>query len=525
MHRMNKKQELRRNFRFLSIFGYSLILGNGWVYSSTGAIAPLTNGGTAGGIWIYLIVIIGMCFSTLSMAEMASMAPTAGGQYHWVSEFAPREHERFLSYLTGWLCKQVLGWQTGLCATAYGAALALQAMIAINHADYSVPQWQGCVLTIAIVLITIFFSNFTMKRTWLFHADSYTDTVFLRRLPLFEGVMLAIHVMGFFAIFIIMWVMGDKSPTKQVWTEFADPSGWGSYGVATLVGSLGASGALLGSDSAAHLAEELKDAAWVLPRSMVATAAVNYSLTFIMVVTFMTVNGGDLDQLLGTSYAQPYVQILYNVTQSKAGGTGYQIYCLSHRLLFANTTLRLTFIIFILTMFGTVNQVTTASRQLWSFARDRGLPFSSYLSHVRPGWDVPLNAITVTLVFALIISFIILGSPVAVFTLSSISVSDLYSSYIICVGRVAWRRIKGQPLLPSRFSLGKAGLAINLIALAFLSVQWIFLFFPTAPHPTAPNFNWTCLVFGVAVVWSLAYYYLWGKKEYQGPVEYVRKGE
>ncbi|KAK5156749.1 hypothetical protein LTS14_004962 [Recurvomyces mirabilis] len=307
MHRMNKKQELRRNFRFLSIFGYSLILGNGWVYSLTGAIAPLTNGGTAGGIWMYLIVIIGMCFSTLSMAEMASMAPTAGGQYHWVSEFAPREHQRFLSYLTGWLC--VLGWQTGLCATAYGAALALQGMIAINHADYAVPQWQGCVLTIAVVLITIFF-----------------NTVFLRRLPLFEGVMLAIHVMGFFAIFIIMWVMGDKSPTKQVWTEFADPSGWGSYGVATLVGSLGASGALLGSDSAAHLAEELKDAAWVPPRSMVATAAVNYSLTFIMVVNpaFMTVNGGDLDQLLGTSYAQPYVQILYNVTQSKAGGTGYQ---------------------------------------------------------------------------------------------------------------------------------------------------------------------------------------------------------
>lgn len=78
---MNKKQELRRNFRFLSIFGYSLILGNGWVLALIGAIAPLTNGGTAGGIWGYLIVICGLFFTTLSMAEMASMAPTAGGQY------------------------------------------------------------------------------------------------------------------------------------------------------------------------------------------------------------------------------------------------------------------------------------------------------------------------------------------------------------------------------------------------------------------------------------------------------------
>lgn len=107
MYRLNKVQELQRNFRFLSIFGYSLILGNGWVIALIAAIIPLTNGGTAGGIWIYFIVIVGLCFSTLSMAEMASMAPTAGGQYHWVSEFAPRSKQRFLSYMTGWLCVSV----------------------------------------------------------------------------------------------------------------------------------------------------------------------------------------------------------------------------------------------------------------------------------------------------------------------------------------------------------------------------------------------------------------------------------
>lgn len=92
MWRLNKKQELRRNFRFLSIFGYSLILVNGWVLAIIGVIAPLTNGGTAGAIWGYLIVICGLFLSTLSMAEMASMAPTAGGQ----CVASP-------SHLTGWL--------------------------------------------------------------------------------------------------------------------------------------------------------------------------------------------------------------------------------------------------------------------------------------------------------------------------------------------------------------------------------------------------------------------------------------
>jgi choline transport protein len=92
--------------------------------------------------------------------------------------------------------------------------------------------------------------------------------------------MLGVHVVGFFAIFLVMWVMGDKSPSKEVWFQFGDYSGWGSYGLAKLVGSPGASGSLFGADSAAHLSEELKDASWVLPRSMIATAAANYSLTF-----------------------------------------------------------------------------------------------------------------------------------------------------------------------------------------------------------------------------------------------------
>ena len=34
---------------------------------------------------MFLITCVFMFFVMLSMAEMASMAPTAGGQYHWVS--------------------------------------------------------------------------------------------------------------------------------------------------------------------------------------------------------------------------------------------------------------------------------------------------------------------------------------------------------------------------------------------------------------------------------------------------------
>lgn len=60
---------------------------------------------------MFLIVCVGMFFRMLPMAEMASMwhitsqdrrsMTNSGGQYHWVSEFAPREYRKLLSYLVG----------------------------------------------------------------------------------------------------------------------------------------------------------------------------------------------------------------------------------------------------------------------------------------------------------------------------------------------------------------------------------------------------------------------------------------
>ncbi|KAM0723695.1 hypothetical protein Q7P37_000683 [Cladosporium fusiforme] len=456
MQRLGKKQELMRNFSFAATFGYSLILGNGWVLSTIGLIVPLANGGTAGTIWMYLVVATGSMFTVLSMAEMASIAPTAGGQYHWVSEFAPKKYQRFLSYLTGWL--SVLGWQTALVGTAYSAALAVQGMIALNDPNYAMPAWHGVLLTIGMVLLTIIF-----------------NTVLLRKLPSFEGAMLAIHVLAFIVIFTILWVMGDRSPAKQVFTEFSDPMGWGNVGLATLVGSVSGAADMLGGDSAVHLGEEVRDASRVLPLSMLATAVVNYSFIFVMVIALVTVKGASIDELLETPYAQPYVHIYYNVTQSKEGATA------------------LTALIFILLFFGVNNQVTTTSRQLWSFARDKGLPWHEFLSRVVPGWAIPLNAVVVSLTFSVVLSLIILGSPVAFWTLTSLCTSSLYASYILCTACVLWRRVSEGGLPPSRFSLGMFGLPCNLIALLFQCVLLVFMFFPVAPNPDVPNFNWAIL--------------------------------
>lgn len=81
MHRMGRKQELRRNFHSVSILGLAAVTMATWIAMLMANIFSLINGGLAGTIWVYFASWI--CTMTLvaSLAEMASMAPTSGGQY------------------------------------------------------------------------------------------------------------------------------------------------------------------------------------------------------------------------------------------------------------------------------------------------------------------------------------------------------------------------------------------------------------------------------------------------------------
>jgi choline transport protein len=242
----------------------------------------------------------------------------------------------------------VIGWQAAMATTAFAATQQLQGLIALNAPSYVIQGWHTTLFAVAITAFAIL---------W--------NTVFVRKLPLLEGIGLTLHVFGFFSFVVVLWVMGPRSDAKTVWTNFQDNSGWGSKGVATLVGILGPIVTLIGSDSSCHLSEELKDAAWVLPRAMVATALVNYALGFIMTVTIMSTLGDDIPGLLTTPLGQPWIQVLLNATESRVG------------------TSILTAVLCLLLLFCAINQITTSSRQLFAFARDKGLPFSDFLARVR----------------------------------------------------------------------------------------------------------------------------------------------
>ncbi|KAL6918845.1 hypothetical protein ACHAPO_010537 [Fusarium lateritium] len=485
MYRLGKTQDLRRNFRFLSIFGFSMILMCSWEFSLSVATIGLVNGGTAGLIWMFFICWMGFLLVNISMAEMASMAPTTGGQYHWVSEFAPPKYQKLTSYLMGWMC--VLGWQVACAATAFIAGTQIQGLIILNNPNYFPHPWHGTLLSIAVAAFTVVF-----------------NTLLARKLPLIEAIVLVIHIFAFFGILVTLWVLSPRANAKDVFTQFSDGGGWGSLGGSALVGIIAGTIPLLGGDAAVHMSEELRDASSTLPKAMILTTVVNGFFGWMMVITFCFCIG-DLGQVISSPTGQPFMQVFLNSTQSVASATAMSTFIVA------------------MTIFANLTVVATASRQLYAFARDHGVPFDSWFSRVPTGYDVPINAIMVTFVTSCLLSLLNIGSPVALNSITSMATTGQLSSYIVCISCMAWRRCAKQPILPSKFNLGRWGLPINIASVVFLLIIFVLAFMPGNPNPTAAEMNWSIVMYAAVSIFAVIYYILCGKHRYEGPVAYVRK--
>lgn len=63
--------------------------------------AVLTNGGPEALAWGIVIVVCGAMAQSASLAEMASMQPIAGAQYHWTHYLAPPNQKKFITWMQG----------------------------------------------------------------------------------------------------------------------------------------------------------------------------------------------------------------------------------------------------------------------------------------------------------------------------------------------------------------------------------------------------------------------------------------
>ncbi|KAH6976168.1 amino acid permease [Ilyonectria sp. MPI-CAGE-AT-0026] len=479
---LGHQQELNRSFSLPALGALCLCLMATWEALSTVIAAALVSGGPPCLFYNYVLSFLCTMCIVVSLGEIASIYPTAGGQYHWVAALCPESTKSAASWATGWIS---VGGQIVLTASAaFAAGLQAQSLININNDNYVGTRWQGMLFYWAILAYAAFFNIWGMKA--------------MPHINLISGV---IHVAAFVAIVITLGVMAPKNTSTFVFTEFVNSSGWKSDGISWLVGMQSAVYPFLGYDAACHLAEELPHAARNVPLAMVGSVIVNGVIGFIYCIVLLYC-ASSLESLLGTSTGFPFMQIFLDATQSRAGATVMSLM----PVLIATA--------------ATAAGLASTSRTLWAFARDKATPYDEYFSVVNPKLQVPVRAVVVVLAFQVLLGLIYLGNATAFNAILSMAIIGLYLSYLLPIvymlfyGRRTLKRSDYGPFVLPQI----VGIVMNAISIVWMIVVIIFSTFPLTYPVTAQNMNYSVVVLAGWAAFGAIYYYGFGKKKYEVPL-------
>ncbi|KAI5460902.1 amino acid permease-domain-containing protein [Mariannaea sp. PMI_226] len=485
LERLGYTQEVKRNFSLTAMVATCVNLMSTWEALSSTLAAGLVSGGPVSLVYGAVVAFLGSLCAAMSLAELASSYPTAGGQYHSVAILSPKANRPLTSWLAGYI--STLGWIAVAGSAPFLAGTQIQGLLVLNYPDtYVFERWHGTMLFWAILIVSacvcIFCSNF---------------------LPLIEKLTLVLHI-GFFII--IMVVIATLSPTthtaKFVFTNFENNSGWGSDAIAWSIGLLSSCYVLIGYDGATHLSEEMNKAEIGVPRAMVGSILINGPLGFgflIAVLFFM----GDIASALDTPTGFPIIQIFYNITGSLAAATA------------------LTSAITVMASLSTVPLITSAARVMWAFARDGGLPFSRHLAKVDSRRQIPSMSISIVTFLLILLGLINIGSTTAFNAILSLAVVSLQISYLLPIVLLIWRRVcRPDTLSWGPWRLGRAGIFFNILAVIYLTYTCIFLLFPPFQPITAANMNYAPVVLGAALIFGCVYWPLRVSKRYIGPLSH-----
>lgn len=134
----------------------------------------------------------------------------------------------------GWLT--VIGWQATFATSCYLVGTLIQGLVVLTNKNYAPEDWHGTLLYWAVVALSVAINSVGGKV-----------------LPRFEGMILILHILGFFAILIPLTYMADHGTSEEVFTQFLNLGEFPSQGLSFFVGTVGCIFAFAGGDAAVHV--------------------------------------------------------------------------------------------------------------------------------------------------------------------------------------------------------------------------------------------------------------------------------
>ncbi|KAK3388263.1 amino acid permease-domain-containing protein [Sordaria brevicollis] len=481
------KQELDRDWGLAHNFGVSFSI----ISVITGLTTLFSYGLSTGGPAVMSISWLVVSFFTLlvatAMAEIVSAIPTSGGPYFWSAMLAPPSWSPFLAWLTGWF--NLLGQVAVTTGITFGLAGLVSTAITVKNPDYE----QTPAKTIGIYAALLF-------------SHGVVNTFGVKALRWLNNVSIILHSAGITALCIAVLVKAPKlQSAKFVFGTYHDGTaaepdgaeGWGqraSPAYVVLCGALMSQYTLTGFDASAHLSEETKKASWSAPIGVVSSVGFSSIFGFFVLMAFLF-SIQDFEQVLDNRYGQPVLQIFVDVLGEDGALVlfGLIMVCVWHCGLFS---------------------MTSNSRMMFAFARDRGIP--TLFTTINPRFKSPLPAIYLATTLSFLLALPSLGSEVAFAAATSIATIGLYLSYglPIFIG-LFWH--KNFAAMKGPFNLGALSRPVAAAACLWICFITVVFCLPTANPVTSQTLNYTVVAVGVITLGAVGSWMVWARRWFTGP--------
>ncbi|KAI5359719.1 putative amino acid/polyamine transporter I [Septoria linicola] len=411
----------RKDLGPLTMVAVSFNICNSWVAIASSLAIAVSAGGPVNIIYGTFFSLCIYAAVATSLAELASIYPSAGGQYHFASILAPSWCSRGVSYSCG-----IIAISSWIALTASATLLAAQMLLALPEyyiANYEPQNWHYFVVFQAINLTVLLYNVFAIRFT-----------------PRVHDIGFYLTLSTFVAVVITCLAISEKQSSAYVWPTFENATGWPSA-VTFLTGLSTPCFMYAGIDATLHLAETCTKPKTAVPRALMTTVVVGFITGFVFSVA-MCYGISDLSALVNT------VQVVPISTTSLAIEVHLlmlfcrmPIYALWRQATRSPTAATIFLVALLLILFFVVNAMQqTTSRLVHAFGRDNGLIFSSKLATIHETLDVPAWALVADAGCIFAAGCIYLGSPTAFTSLVNSNLRKFCrgSGHFVSPGVVGW---------------------------------------------------------------------------------------
>jgi len=434
--------------------------------------------------WTWPFVFSGQFLVALCFAELAGQYPLTGSVYQWSKRVA----SEFVSWMTGWI--MIVGSVVTVAAVAVAWQVILPQVSSKfefvgGPADaglYSTPNGakNALILAAAVVIFTTTVNMIGIKLiARINNAGVITELIGATLLI----ILLAIHIQR-----------GPQVVLHSLGTGAGHS--WGYLG-ALLIGGIMSAYCMYGFDTAGTLAEETnnprKHAPPAILRALTAAAIVGALLILVAMMSVKNIHDKNIG-LLGLPY----------IVKQALGNTAGNVFLIDGLIAITVCCLAVH---------------TACIRMLFAMARDNRLPFGSAIARVSGRGKVPIIPALVVGILTIGLLALNIANQSAFLTLSSVAIVMFYLAYLGVTGPMLLRRLRGTWPTPdhgAHFSLGKWGLPVNILAVAYGAVIAFNIAWPRVA--VYGNSHWyfrygAYLFVGGVTLIGAAYYYLVYRKK------------